>query len=379
MAKPKKKPPAPSTPRVQTIRAADVQPEELEFLWLDRIPRGVITLVGGRPKQGKSLFTYYLAAEVTKRGGAVLMSNPEDRLGVSKAPRTLAAGADPRLVHFWPGIKARIPEDVELLEELVGFHGIELVVLDPIAKHIARKDTVDALETLGAMAERTNVSVVCVHHIVKRMPRDAHPMDAFGGPYGGWVGSARAAHLFGPAASGDENARYLVEVAGNETPEGKPAVEFYIDNAEVDMPDGTVRETGRLVFMNDTTPVFGENIVNYKGGDPTGFKHQGGEKLAGAIEWLTLMLMHGPVPGKDLNEKVVEVGLSRATLKRASAELNIVKKRVGFGPGSYLTWELPPEHPILSMGQAATPQPEEDEMDAELRKLLDEAAEGDDA
>ena len=108
MAVSKKKAPT----ATKLIRAADVKPEKLDFLWLDRIPKGTITLIGGRPGQGKSLFTTCLAAQVTKRGGAVIMSNPEDQLASVKVPRLIAAEADPRLVHFWPG-KLRLPGDVD--------------------------------------------------------------------------------------------------------------------------------------------------------------------------------------------------------------------------------------------------------------------------
>jgi putative DNA primase/helicase len=333
-------------PAVQLIRASDVKPEAMEFLWLDRIPKGTLTMIGGRPGQGKSLLSTYLAAEVTRGGGAVVMSNPEDALAWVKMPRLLAAGADTRLVHFWPG-KLRIPDDVDQLEELVNFHGVELVTIDPIAKHIRSKDPGTALESLVAMAERTGVAVLGIHHLNKRLPKDAHPQDAFGGASGGWIGTVRYAHVLGPHDSGEEDTRYLAQVKSNHGRDDVPSIEFFVEGVEVDLPNGEVIDTAKLHLVNKRSKVSGKDIVHFKGG--SGFKHQGGEKMAVAGEFLALLLMHGPVKANTVYDKGAEAGVSKATLRRAADEAEIVKKRIGFGEGSHITWALPPGHPALAM------------------------------
>ena len=345
-AVPKKK------PTRTLIRAADVKPEKLQFL-LDevigeRVPLGAITLFGGRPGQGKSLLTTWLAGEVTRRGGAVIMSNPEDQLASVKVPRLLAADADPRLVHFWPG-KLRLPQDVELLEELVLFHGIKLVTIDPIAKHVSASDPNTALEPLAAMAERTGVAVVGVHHLNKRLPKDAHPQEAFGGAAGGWLGTVRFAHVLGPAGAGEAESRFLGVAKANSADDQTPSLEFYMDTVEVDLPDGTVDETARLVFVNDSAPVPAAAIVQWKG---EGYRSENPEKKAVASEFLALLLLQAAkdgreVPAKEVFDKAAEHGVSKMTVRRAAEDLNVVKRRVGWGPGSYLVWELPADHPLL--------------------------------
>jgi hypothetical protein len=349
MAAAKKKHPT----ATKLIRAADVKPEKLDFLWLDRIPKGTITLIGGRPGQGKSLFTTYLAAEVTRRGGAVIMSNPEDQLAPVKVPRLIAAEADSRLVHFWPG-KLRLPDDVAELEELVLFHGVQLVTIDPIAKHVGGRDPNTALEPLAAMAERTGVAVVGVHHLNKRLPKDAHPQEAFGGASGGWLGTVRFAHVLGPAGAGEPESRFLGIAKANNADENAPSLEFYMDVVEVDLPGsgGEVAETGRLVFVNDNAPVTAHDVVQWRG---AGFNAEANpEKKAVASEFLTLLLMKGAVPAKEIFNKAAEYGVSKMTVRRAADEIGVVKNRVGFGPGSYLVWSLPDDHPLVaSLGPAA--------------------------
>ncbi len=363
--------PAVVPPRVETIRASDVEPEELTFLWLDRVPHGTLTLVGGRPGQGKSLFTNYLAGVVTRAGGAVLMSNPEDAMTTSKIPRLLAAGADPRLVHFWPG-KISIPDDVGALEELVLFHGIQLVTVDPIAKHIRSKDPNSALEPLVAMAERTGVAIVGVHHLIKRLPKDAHPQEAFGGASGGWLGTTRVAHVFGPCEGGEEESRFLAVAKANHTRDDAPSVEFYLEEVEVDLPNGKVQEVGRLVFVNETSKATAGGVVHFRG---SGYKDAGGDpdKKAVAAEFLTLLLMNGPVPAKTIFDKAAEAGVSQKTCRRAAEQLEVVKERVGFGPGSHLKWSLPPGHPSLrTVGPkvSKSKKPKDSDVDAAIAKIL---------
>jgi len=363
---------------VELIRAADVTPEELTYMWLDRIPEGAITLIGGRPGQGKSLFTCFLAAFVTQKGGAVIMSNPEDALATVKVPRLIAAGADARLVHFWPG-KLRLPTDIDLLEQFVQFHGVKLVTIDPIAKHVVGRDPNLALEPLAAMCERTGCSVIGVHHLNKRLAKDAHPQEAFGGASGGWLGTVRFAHVLGPAAAGEPESRFLAVAKANYADDDVPAVEFYLDEAEIDLPNMVVVEAPRLVYVGDGAKVHASAIVQYRA---VGFKKEGSpEKRSVAFEFLTLLLANPKnfglkqkpgeaVPAQDVFDAAAAHDVSKMTCKRASVDMGIVKERVGFGPGSYIAWSLPKDHPLASMGKKADAEPTDEEVTDAIEKWL---------
>ena len=85
--------------------AADVQPEQLRWLWRGRIPYGALSLLVGDPGQGKSALTVHLTAVVTQgwqlpgdqepheRGNVVLCAHEDPRAAVL-VPRLAAAGAD---------------------------------------------------------------------------------------------------------------------------------------------------------------------------------------------------------------------------------------------------------------------------------------------
>ena len=70
------------TATVRTVRVADVKPERVKWLWVGRVPRGMITLVDGDPGLGKSTMTLDLAARVS-RGRAVM---PYDAHDLNRAP-----------------------------------------------------------------------------------------------------------------------------------------------------------------------------------------------------------------------------------------------------------------------------------------------------
>jgi len=90
------------------------------------------------------------------------------------------------------------------------------------------------------------------------------------------------------------------------------------------------------------------------------------------------------VPAKKVFDKGVEVGVSKMTLRRAAEDLGVVKKRIGFGPGSYLTWELPAGHPALAaMGGLLPPSggdgdDEQMDVDSVIAQILGEQKEDSD-
>ena len=61
--------------------ASEVDEKLIRWLIDQRLAAGVITLIAGRPGQGKSLFTSWLAAYMTQGGDRVMFSNLEDMKG----------------------------------------------------------------------------------------------------------------------------------------------------------------------------------------------------------------------------------------------------------------------------------------------------------
>ena len=77
---------------IKSVRADRIVREPVEFLWEERIPRGMISLIAGMPGVGKSLFGYFLAAQASQTGG-VIYSTWEESLRKTARARLEAAGA----------------------------------------------------------------------------------------------------------------------------------------------------------------------------------------------------------------------------------------------------------------------------------------------
>ena len=115
--------------------ASDVEEKLIQWLIEQRLARGVITLIAGRPGQGKSLFTAWLTAHMTQQGDRVIFSNVEDLRGETTRPRLRVAGADLTKVSFWtPDLSTA--EGLAKLEAVVKALKIKLLIVDPISAHL---------------------------------------------------------------------------------------------------------------------------------------------------------------------------------------------------------------------------------------------------
>ncbi|MGH7745816.1 MAG: bifunctional DNA primase/polymerase, partial [Candidatus Dormibacteria bacterium] len=131
---------------------ADVEPEEIEWLWAGRIPRGKVTLLVGDPGGGKSYMTLAIAAALSRgrplpddeRDAApcdAILWNGEDGPGDTIRPRAEQCGADLRRVHIIDAAcneaGERVPFGLASLDllaaELAARPEVAMVVIDPIA------------------------------------------------------------------------------------------------------------------------------------------------------------------------------------------------------------------------------------------------------
>lgn len=331
------KPPAPPT-------ADTVQRRRVEWLWRDRYPKGMLSLVAGRPGQGKSLHAAGLAAEVSQTGN-VIFSNREDPIAQVVRPRLEAAGAKLNRIHFF---SPTLPEDIPALERVVRDTKAKLVLLDPAASHLTPsmfndQDVRKAMAPLADMAERTGVAVVMITHTVKYVSARSHPLTAIGGSGGGMTGAARAIFLFGVDPA-DTSQRALVPVKFNIGP--KPlAITFELDEVEFyDDRDRLEAVAGRLVMVSDSENINPLSVLTDP--DSARISGPGAEKREAASEWITTYLSLGPRPVNDVREDAIQAGISWATLRRSAEDCEIEKYKEKTANGQWF-WRLPDGHPAL--------------------------------
>jgi hypothetical protein len=172
---------------------ADVESRDVEWLWPGRIPKGRISIMVGRPGEGKSFVTTDMAARVSTGSpwpdgtscpkGSVLLIVAEDDKSDTIKPRLEAHGADSKRIHVLQAVCRVTDEsgtrelaftlaDVAALEDaLKQLPDVELVIIDPIGSFLGgdtdthRDNEVRSVLTpVAKLAEKYGPAVVVVAH-----------------------------------------------------------------------------------------------------------------------------------------------------------------------------------------------------------------------
>jgi putative DNA primase/helicase len=327
---------------VKLTPVSDVAPVGLRMVWRRRIPAATLSVIAGKPGLGKSTLALTIAADLSRRRKASIISNLEDDPAAVIRPRLDVAEADLGRVHLIPADQApMLPRDLPELRDLVRDTRAACLILDPIAAHFRPERRVHDRAVLGdllQLARETGCAVIGVHHTTKTSV-DGSAIGAIGGPTGGLSGAARAVYLYGHDPD-DEDRRALAcaKVNGIDEP---PAL--LIEHTTVEYPaGGRVIEAGLLRFRRESNA---RAVKLLKPG-----KHKR-DRDAEAAEWLTTFL----ASGQDCQRPVREIrGLGEAsgfgwqTLRRAGVQLQVEHVRVGWGEDGYWLWRLPEEHPSRS-------------------------------
>jgi RecA/RadA recombinase len=183
---------------------SEVQENEVDWLWPGVIPRGMLSLIGGKQGLGKSFLICDLAARISagkpmpdgSQGdpAKVLLLAREDDHGCVLKPRLRAAGADTDnvLVSLFSSTAHKTPIDlatnIEVLIEATLKHRFEMIVVDTFAAFAsvgtdanAAQDVRQLLDSLTRLAQTTQAAVVVIAHLRKSGQADGDPMDAIAG------------------------------------------------------------------------------------------------------------------------------------------------------------------------------------------------------
>lgn len=135
---------------VELLRASDVKPQPINWLWKDWLAAGKLHVLAGAPGTGKTTISISLAATISVGGvwpdrtrataGNVVIWSGEDDPADTLIPRLALSGADLTRIHFINGVKeaneyrsfdpARDTEP--LRRKLAEIGNIRLLIVDPI-------------------------------------------------------------------------------------------------------------------------------------------------------------------------------------------------------------------------------------------------------
>ena len=96
---------------LEIVRASEIEPRQVEWLWYPYIPFGKVTIIDGDPGEGKSMYVLSLAALLTRGDPLplsdqrhspmdVIYQNTEDDADDTVVPRFIRAGGDRERLLF---------------------------------------------------------------------------------------------------------------------------------------------------------------------------------------------------------------------------------------------------------------------------------------
>lgn len=316
------------------MRANTVKIKNVEYLWKDRIPVGMICLIAGRPGGGKSLLAAHIAAEISKQG-TVFLSSAEDPEAEMLVPRLVANKS--QLKRIIVGERPSLPDDLPALRKKIIRLNIKLVILDPINVHLADgvrryNDSIRAATTpMAAIAQETGCSFLLIDHTIKKVSKNTHPLDAIGGASSGIAAASRIAFIVG--RDPEDKERVLLACAKTNIREEPDALEFAMDSVEVpelgkDMP--ILTEVGEC---EDIDPIM---LLVKPSKGKTGRPPSAREK---AVEFLVDYLTAAPKytrSATEVEEDAKQYGITRRTLQTAKKESGVES----FKKGKVWFWKL---------------------------------------
>ncbi len=332
----------PGTPILKCL--ADVEPEEVRWLWKYRIPKGKITILDGDPGLGKSWCSLAIASAITtgtplpgdgnserREPGTVLLLTAEDGLADTISNRLEGMDVDQSRIFALEAVTEKgggerqysLTDDLDSIEHALQKHKCSLVIIDPLNAYLgASLDTHrdaalrSVLMPVKRMAESNDVAILCIRHLTKSSKDKAiyRGLGSIGG-----TAAARVVLMMGEHPT-EKDQRIIACIKNNLS--AKPlAVAFEV-----------IEDKFRWVGETSVDP----DVV-------TGGQRSSGDfsSLDEAKSFLLEVLWEEALSAKEVYEQAKELSIAKRTLDRARAELGIKSVKKGAGTDGYWILELP--------------------------------------
>jgi AAA domain len=356
------------TRKIQSVVASSLELEEMVWLWEQRIPISMFSLIYGTESRGKGLLWVWMTARLTRGElpGAffgtpvpVLVAASEDAIKSVILPRLIVAGADLDLVHFL-SVQITDGEDVtegsiELPADVMGLgeeakgKGAKWIVADPLISKM--EDWVDtwkasevrrALEPYGRMIEEYEIASTGVMHLNRVQSKNPMRRVAESKAFHEF---ARSACILGldpddPDERGDR--RVLAFEKSNLTTGHRPTHRLRIEGKTIEYK-GKIANPG-LMHVDDggecdfsPADVLAAEDIDARSSGPT--------KKALAVQILRKLAAtnSGTVDPEIAKAAIEGAGISESTLRDARKELGVVVQPEHHNgvSGSSSRWKVP--------------------------------------
>ncbi len=333
--------------KVQLLRARDIKPQRIEWLWSGFLAVSMVHILAGRAGTGKTTIAESFAAIRSAGGvwpdgsraekGAVVIWSGEDQVAETLVPRLMAMGADLDLIYFIDAVdeaegrRSFDPaKDMEMLErELARIDDVKLLIVDPIVSAVRASSgengaTRRDLQPLVDLGARRKIAILGITHFSK----GTSGRDALERVTGSLAYGALARIVLGTGKAAEEGEpNTLARIKSNIGPDGG-GYEYTISFSEIEPGIiGSRVEWGRPLegSANDIFATCESDDAATERDD--------------AAWWLRTELADGPIATKDLQRLARDAGHSWPTVKRAKKDLGVISEKANFQGG--WRWMLP--------------------------------------
>ena len=333
------------------LKASELKPKPINWIWDGWIAGGKFHLLGGVAGTGKTTISLALASSITNGGrfpdstrspsGNVVVWTGEDDISDTLTPRLMAMGANLDKVHFVQGVMAEDGEqpfnpstDMPILQQAIAKIGdVKLLIIDPIVSVVkgdshknaeVRKD----LTPLIQMAEGMGFAIIGITHFSKGTS-GREPIERITGSLA-FGAVARVVLVASKSTNEDgQDVRIFLRAKSNIGADNG-GFEYSLEQA---ITEGGI-ETSRVLWGQAVEGSARELLVDAE-------SDADGGCLADCMRLISDLLSVGPVSAKEMEQDCLGAGYSRSTMNRAKKKLSVEARKVGIGKGSYWVWEMP--------------------------------------
>ena len=306
---------------LEVVKASEIEPKEVKWLWYPYIPVGKVTLLQGDPGDGKSKLMLSIAALLSKgeplpfteteenEPMTIIYQTTEDDADDTVVPRFNSAGGNGENLIFIKEDEKSLSFGDNRIREAIEMYHAKLLILDPMSSYIGESCSMNnANETraefnhLIAVAKDTGCAIVIIAHMNKM--RDTNPLYRTNGSID-IAGAARSILAITRTPNKEAPAeRYMVQVKSNLAPTGS-AILFEVAEKGVDFIS-EMEMTAEEAFQSLAPKI----------GRPN-------DKEVKAKAFLIEMLKDGEMLSSDCEEKLEAAGFKKSTIKKAKKKAGI--------------------------------------------------------
>lgn len=343
------------------VRASDVTPESVAWLWPGKFALGKVSMIAGSPGLGKSQVSCSVAAIVSRGNrwpvdrssasqGTIVFLSAEDDPADTIIPRLMAAGADLDRVRLLEAIRSSrgggerafdLGRDLGNLERLLRELGdVRMIVIDPISAYLGKTDSHSnaeiraLLHPLAKLAGEHRAAVVGITHLNKGGQQTRDPtQSALQRVTGSIAFTAAARAVWMVIRDPDDPKRRLFLPAKNNLAEDQSGLAFKVVGRQL---ENGIR-TSCVEWEKASISI---NLDEFLSPGADDIKRSR-STLVEASEFLGEALAGGPVTVADLKADARNAGRGWRTVEDAKASLGVISRSTGFGKDKVWYWGFP--------------------------------------